>query len=204
MGTSITRTLSVAAVAGAMTFSFALPASASTVSEQDAAPADAAVIEQSQGLEPEEGSLFAEVEDADTEDEQRALLEDAGFTQTTGDDGEERYEQTVDGVTLGWSIGEDEPAADDGTATPMWNVGWSGGPYLAATTSQWQNAAVNAGTIGTAACVFITATLGAFACVAGAGIVTNEISNLDPNAAPADCWEVRGFNPTYVLPSTQC
>lgn len=150
--------------------------------------------------EPEEGSVFDTVANASDTDEQRAILEAEGFEATTGPNGEEQYEQTVDGVTIGWTI---EPDTEQDGISPMWSIGWQNGPYVAATSEQWQNAAVNAGTIGGAACVFITATLGAAGCVAAAGVVTNHIGNMD--SAPNDCWAYYGpFNTVPVLPSNNC
>lgn len=204
MTSRLAKALSVATVTGAMSFALATPASASASDEQAPASADVTAVEQSQGIEPEEGTLFAEVEAAETDDEKRSLLENDGFTQVIGENGGEHYEKTVDGITLGWTITPEDDQSDDGIASPMWSVGWNNGPYVAATTSQWQNAAVNAGAIGTAACTFITLTFGAAACVAIGGVVTNEISNLDPNAAPFDCWELRSVSPPVVLPSNQC
>lgn len=152
--------------------------------------------------EPEEGSVFDTVANAADADEQRAILEAEGFEPKTGPNGEEQYEKTVDGITLGWTI--DADAKQDGIE-PMWTIGWQNGPYVAATTEQWQNAAVNAGIIGGAACTFITATLGAAGCVAAAGVVTNHINNMDPNAAPHDCWAYFGpFGTVPVLPSNSC
>lgn len=150
--------------------------------------------------EPEEGSVFDTVANASDADEQRAILEAEGFEATKGPNGEEQYEQTVDGVTLGWTI---EPDTEQEGISPMWSVGWQNGPYVAATSEQWQNAAVDAGTIGSAACVFITYTLGAAGCVAAAGVVTNHIGNID--SSPNDCWAYYGPLKTVpVLPSNNC
>lgn len=152
--------------------------------------------------EPEEGSVFYAVANASDTDEQRAILEAEGFEATTGPNGEETYEQTADGITIGWTI---EPESSKNEITPQWGAGIGRyGPYVSATTEQWQNLATNAGIIGTAACTLIGNAFGAFGCAAAAGIVSNQINSMEPNSAPTDCWALHNLAPVMVLPASSC
>lgn len=153
--------------------------------------------------EPEEGSVFDTVANASDTEEQRAILEAEGFEATTGPNGEEQYEQTVDGITVGWTI---EPATEQDGIAPMWSVGWQQGPYVAATVEQWQSAASLGTGIGGIACGLIANVFGGMGCAAAALAASEAIDAYDPGAAGNACFAVQpvGGYPINVFPVASC
>lgn len=148
---------------------------------------------------PEEGSVFDTVANASDADEQRAILEAEGFEATTGPNGEEQYEQTVDGITVGWTI---ESATEQDGIAPMWSIGWQQGPYVAATVEQWQSAASLGTGIGGVACSLITNVWGGAGCAAAALAASEAIDAYDPGAAGSACFAARPGG--IVFPVASC
>lgn len=95
----------------------------------------------------EADTLNAQVALAQTSGKAASVLTLHGFSPVTDPDapGQVRYEKTVDGITVGYTL-------PDKTMAPMWKVGWNRGPYIKATPSQWLALARGGTILGTAAC----------------------------------------------------
>lgn len=201
---NLTKLTSITAVALLMPVATMAGANASTASISSSA-APTAQIEafdqvQIQAGAPEDGSVFNDVANATTNEERRALLTSEGFERVPGEG--ERYERTVDGITLGWAI-EEQP--EPGAIQPMWSVGWSGGPYVAATVSQWQSAASTGTGISALACTFITNFWGGFTCAAAGLAVSEAIDRYDPGAAGSTCMAAQPSGTSVrVFPVSSC
>lgn len=197
---NLTKLSSIAALALVLPFATATGASASSAPTQTStaqveAPTQVAI----DAPAPEDGSLFDTVANAATDEEKRAILVAEGFELIPGEG--ERYEKTVDGVTLGWNI---ETAVDPGTIQPMWSVGWDGGPYVAATVSQWQSAASTGTGVGALACGFIANVWGGIGCAAAGLAVSEAIDLYNPGAAGSVCMAAQPGTPVRVFPVSSC
>ncbi|GAA1449810.1 hypothetical protein GCM10009618_00370 [Nesterenkonia lacusekhoensis] len=197
---NLTKLSTTVALALVLPLATATGASASgTPTQTSAAQVEATTQAAIDAPAPEEGSLFDTVANAATEDEKREILVAEGFEQVSGEG--ERYEKTVDGVTLGWSI---DTSVDPGTIQPMWSVGWSSGPYVAATVSQWQSAASTGTSVGALACGFIANVWGGIGCAAAGLAVSEAIDAYDPGAVGSTCMAAKPTNPITVFPVSSC
>lgn len=73
-------------------------------------------------------------------------------------------------------------------AQPLMSGGWNwgkGGPYAKGTMEEWKAVASGGAIVGGAACAFITAAVGAAACIAAAGLVGQWIASQNPASLPA-------------------
>lgn len=118
-----------------------------------------------------QGTTADRVQNAQSLQEALRILESDGYVQTSteGEGFEDlRIEKTMGGVSVGFMLPSPK------IAQPLMSGGWNwgkGGPCAKGTMEEWKAVASGGAIVGGAACAFITAAVGAAACIAAAGLV---------------------------------
>lgn len=144
-------------------------------------------------------SVAGQVNDAHSREEAINILESNGFKESGAGSG--IYEKTEAGLTIGFDVNEGVEATlppEPGMATAQWATVWRGvTPYIRGSIDEWQVAAEDGLTVGSAACALITNVYGAAGCVAVAGVAANWVGRYDTSAWPRDmCLAITPLNTT--------
>lgn len=145
----------------------------------------------------EQGTTADRVQKAKTLTEAIGILESEGFQQSSDrGDGYLRFEQTVNGLVIGFRL----PSQESPQSRTAWGWNWgNGGPYLKGTTGEWRALLTSGPIVGSAACTFIIATVGAAACDAAAGLAGQWTNSPNTNLPAGWCLAIAPTSGTSWL-----